>query len=75
MTIESIRIYGPAGEYGESETYQVGVDGVTVIRAGHKIGMYGEIPYIQVEKGPSVVAEFCQHNIVGVYYFSEEARG
>ena len=70
--IDSIRIYGPAGEYGEVETYQVGVNDVTEICATTKSGMYSDIPYVTVWMGETLVAEFCQHNIVGVY-FNEEA--
>jgi hypothetical protein len=30
--------------------------------------MYSNIPYIRVWKGDVCEGEFCQHNIVGVYF-------
>ena len=54
------------------ESFQVGVDGVTRIEATIKAGMHSDIAYVRVWKGDVAVAEFCQHNIIGVYF--EEAR-
>lgn len=73
MKIKSIIIYGPVGEYGEAEAYQVGCDVgggkvVTEIRQTIKSGMHADIPYVQVWYGDELYAEFCQHNIQGVYY-------
>lgn len=50
--------------------FQVGVEGVTRIEACTKSGMHADIPYVRVWKGDRAVAEFCQHNIVGVYFFT-----
>lgn len=48
--------------------YNVGRGGCTDIKAITKPGMYSDIPYIQVWLNDEIAAEFCQHNIVGVYY-------
>lgn len=50
------------------ETYAVGRNGVTHIEAMTKSGMYANIPYVRVWKGDVAFAEFCQHNIVAVYF-------
>ena len=59
--------------------YWVGRAGVTRIEACTKPGMHADIPYVRVwgESLPSfggecVVAEFCQHQIVGVYFAKPE---
>lgn len=49
----------------------VGHDGVTRIEATTKSGLHANIPYVRVWKGEFAVAEFCQHNIVGVYFFEQ----
>lgn len=49
-------------------SYTVGRDGVTRIEAFTKDGMYTGIPYVRVWRGDAIAAEFCQHNIVGVYF-------
>lgn len=49
-------------------SYTVGRDGVTKIEACTKSGMYSHIPYIRVWADEICIAEFCQHNIVGVYF-------
>lgn len=49
-------------------TYQVGRDGVTRIEACTKSGMYANVAYVRVWRGETALAEFCQHNIVGVYF-------
>jgi len=48
--------------------YIVGLNDVTRIEACTKSGMYAGIPYVRVWAGDICVAEFCQHNIVGVYF-------
>jgi len=48
--------------------YVVGRSGVTRIEACTKSGLHADIPYIRVWKDDVCVAEFCQHNIVGVYF-------
>jgi hypothetical protein len=52
----------------EAITYAVGRRGVTRIEACTKSGLHCDIPYIRVWKGDVCEAEFCQHNIVGVYF-------
>ncbi|WP_303713332.1 hypothetical protein [Brevundimonas naejangsanensis] len=46
----------------------MGQNGVTRIEACIKPGVYSNIPYVRVWKGDVCEAEFCQHNIVGVYF-------
>lgn len=50
------------------EAYRVGFDGVTRIEACTKSGMHADIAYVRVWAGEIAIAEFCQHNIVGVYF-------
>lgn len=40
----------------------------TRIEACTKSGMHADIPYVRVWAGDICLAEFCQHNIVGVYF-------
>jgi hypothetical protein len=54
--------------------YIVGRNGVTRIEACAKPGMYCDIPFVRVWKGDVCEAEFCQHNIVGVYFAEEVAE-
>ena len=51
--------------------FVVGRYGVTRIEAFTKSGMYSNIPYVRVWKGDKPYAEFCQHQIVGVYFAQE----
>lgn len=48
--------------------FTVGADGITSIEACTKSGMHANIPYVRVWRGDVAVAEFCQHQIVGVYF-------
>jgi len=48
--------------------YDVGRNGVTRIEATFKPGLHANLPYVRVWAGDVCLAEFCQHNIVGVYY-------
>lgn len=48
--------------------YTVGEQGVTRIEAFTKSGLHADIPYVRVWAGDQPLAEFCQHNIVGVYF-------
>lgn len=52
----------------EPEGFAVGYDGVTRIEACQKSGMHANIPYVRVWAGEVCLAEFCQHNIIGVYF-------
>lgn len=56
----------------QPEAFRVGVDGVTRIEACTKSGMYADIPYVRVWKGDIAFAEFCQHQIIGVYFKAEK---
>lgn len=58
---------------GEQLAYWVGGSGVTRIEACVKSGPYSPIPYVRVWKDDVCEAEFCQHNIVGVYFAVEPA--
>lgn len=51
-----------------SEYYEVGRDGVTLIEAATKSGMYADIPYVRIWKGEKCHSEHCQHNVLGVYF-------
>lgn len=53
---------------GGAEVYTIGRGGVTRIEATTKSGLHSDIPYVRVYKGELAVAEFCQHNILGVYF-------
>ncbi|PXW75940.1 hypothetical protein C7451_106104 [Blastomonas natatoria] len=55
-----------------STFYRVGRNGVTRIEACAKPGVYCDIPYVRVWKGEVCEAEFCQHNIAGVYFGDPE---
>lgn len=48
--------------------FRVGRNDVTCIEACTKPGLHCDIPYVRVWKGDVCEAEFCQHNIVGVYF-------
>jgi hypothetical protein len=48
--------------------YLVGRNNVTRIEATSKPGLHCDIPYVRVWAGETCIAEFCQHNIVGVYF-------
>lgn len=54
-------------------SYRVGRNGVTRIEACVKSGLHADVPCIRVWKGDVCEAEFCQHNIVGVYFDPEPA--
>ncbi len=52
-----------------SDVYRVGDrNGVTRIEACIKSGMHANIPYIRVWCGDICLAEYCQHNIVGIWF-------
>lgn len=55
-------------EAGTSQELTVGLGGVTRIEATQKSGLHANLPYVRVWKGDDCHAEFCQHNIVGVYF-------
>lgn len=52
----------------EQEYHRVGMHGVTRIEATTKSGMHADIPYVRVWRGDECAAEYCQHNIIGVYF-------
>jgi hypothetical protein len=51
-----------------SESYMVGMNSVTKIKAFTKSGMHADIAYVRVYKNDLPHSEFCQHNIIGVYF-------
>lgn len=59
---------------GVEGSYQVGRNGVNRIEACEKSGMYANIPYIRVWADDICLAEYCQHNIVGVYFVKEPTQ-
>jgi hypothetical protein len=52
--------------------YSVGY-GCDRIEATTKSGMHADIPYIRVWQGDTAIAEFCQHNVAGVYFFAKDS--
>lgn len=58
----------PEAEEGAGQLFAVGRSGVTRIEATTKSGIHADIPYVRVWKGDVAVAEFCQHQIIGVYF-------
>lgn len=50
------------------DAYWVGRRGVTLIEACQKSGLHANIPYVRVWADDNCIAEFCQHNIVGVFF-------
>lgn len=62
-------------QYGSdvaSDVYRVGDrNGVTRIEACTKPGIHCDIPYVRVWRGELCLAEFCQHQIVGVWFVQE----
>lgn len=66
QTIRAIQIDTIPGV--ESEYSVGGTTGVTHIEACEKSGPYSSIPYLRVWAGETCLAEFCQHQIVGVYF-------
>lgn len=48
--------------------HRVGSSGVTRIEATTKSGMHADIPYVRVWAGDVCLAEYCQHNILGVHF-------
>lgn len=68
MTNQSIREIDVYTADGELSFYTVGRAGITRIEATTKPGLHCDIPYVRVWTGDNVAAEFCQHNIIGVYF-------
>ena len=70
--IRRIFVTDRACELGyEPEGWCVGHDGITRIEAFVKPGLHSDIPYVRVWKGDKPVAEYWQHNIIGVYFAAE----
>lgn len=68
--IRAIDLYLDGGT--DMVSYIVGSSGITRIEACAKPGVYCDIPYVRVWNGEVCEAEFCQHNIVGVYFGDPE---
>lgn len=58
----------PCDETGNPKEYVVGRPGVTRIEATTKSGMHADIAYVRVWDGDKAVAEFCQHNLSGLWF-------
>lgn len=53
----------------DEESYRVGgPSGVTKIEATVYPGPHNNIPYIRLYKGDKIFADFCLHNIIGIYF-------
>lgn len=70
--IREVQVYNDADN--EPRFYRIGRIGVTRIEACTKSGMHANIPYIRVWKDDVCEAEFCQHNIIGVYFDPPEVE-
>lgn len=70
VEIERVDVHNPFEGDGGC-CWWVGYNGVTRIEAFTKSGMHADIPYVRVWKGDQPYAEFCQHNVVGVYFKSK----
>lgn len=57
----------------EFQFFSVGKKDVTRIEACEKSGMHSSIPYVRVWAGEVCLAEFCQHNIIGIYFAKGDA--
>lgn len=58
--------HGNNHEFCMGQRTDLGV--ITRIEACEKSGMYSNIPYVRVWCGEDCFAEYCQHNIIGVYF-------
>jgi hypothetical protein len=56
---------------GVNPYYRIGEAGVTRIEACTKSGPHSDIPYLRVWAGAECLAEYCQHNIIGVGFLVE----
>lgn len=65
-------IISPDGP-NDAQTWVVGCLGVTRIESTKKSGMHADIPYIRVWKGDVAAAEYCQHNIIGIEFATEQS--
>lgn len=54
-------------EYEEFEVGRSGVTEISITWKGNSSTGALDVPYVQVWKGDTCFAEFCQHNIIGVY--------
>ena len=59
--------------YAVGKGFSRGPGVVTSIEMIMKSGMHCDIPYLRVYKNEFCIAEFCQHNITGIY-FKEPAQ-
>jgi hypothetical protein len=57
----------------KSEWIEVGNNGITRIEAFTKSGLHADIPYVRAWKGEHPYAEFCQHNVLGVYFAAQSS--
>ena len=75
MTINRIRVYGPSGEYGETEEHEVGDERppgkiTTIAERSESPEPYSVRSYIEVWCGDKLYAEFPKHNLAALYHSS-----
>lgn len=71
MTERKIECVVVSNDGLKPEVYCVGERGVTLIEQTTKPGMNSDIPYIRLWKRKTLLAEWCQHGIVGIYFEGE----
>lgn len=59
---------------GDLFYHHIGRNDVTRIEACTKSGLHSDIPYIRVWADDACLAEYCQHNIIGVYFTKEASH-
>lgn len=69
---QPIRAIEHSGDPTTENVYVVGQGGVTRIEACTKSGAHADIPYVRVWRGEVCEAEFCQHNLMGVWFGAPE---
>ena len=78
--IKQIRVFGPIGEFGEAEEYQLGqiLDDdwgaiTSICERCTSSEPYCETWYVQVWCGMRLYAEFPKHNLAAIYYPGEQS--
>jgi len=65
IQIDTVAGHGPDGD---GNAYWIGMGRVTRIEACQKSGLHANLPYVRIWADDECLAEFCQHNIVGVFF-------
>jgi len=66
---QDIRAIQVAVPEGTDPWLVVGQGGVTHIEATTTSGLHADIAYVRVWSGEFATGEFCQHNLLGLYFF------